>query len=350
MDAAQKRQPPWYLTLAMVLMIGVLIILFSISLTSPSSQIGFLASRIARAQQRLEKIEGEQTELKDSYASAQQELQEIQQLFLQRVREGAPVPIDASFVKLVDPTLIEQLEQAYRPLLDSPNPYHRMAAAKSLIMLTKDRPQQLLAVMPRILEILVESKVNNIDSSSDMDYSSFQAERIDAAVVELRKYLDSGETAVRVAAADLLLSVSTFDPARRDQFRSQVLDVLRPIVEQEQDDYLALCSVNTVLRLRPNADEWIPLLRKRIDQTAGSYRITLAGCILQLDPHDQPAIQVLVDAIVAEINGWEFARLQFRSSEAKPELRLVIEQTLKTQKMSDAKREYLRRILDQEGS
>ncbi len=347
MSVSQDGRWPWYVWLPMILALGMLIFQLGTSLGNPSSHVGYLENRVVRAQARLEKVQSEQGELEGLQAEAKQELEAIQQLFLQRVREGVPVPIDAAFVELADPSLMEQMEQAYRPLLDSPNPYHRKAAARSLIRLTEDRPEQLRALLPQILEILVDSDVNKIDRFSDMGFAPFQAETLEAAIAELQTYLDRDDPAVRVAAADLLLSITSSEPSRRDQFRRHVFDGLRPIVQAEQDEFLVSRSIRIVSQMKPNPDQWLPMLRQRIEQAPDWQRLDLASHVLQLDSQDEPTIQLLIDAILEDNLNSEYAQSILIENASEAEVRQAIQQTIKQRKLSEGKRTLLLSMLDE---
>ncbi|PQO27015.1 hypothetical protein [Blastopirellula marina] len=346
MASEDKHNPQWGVWLPLAIIPLMLLFQMGIRQSSVNSHMRFIEDRIARTKERFKEAQAKQAAFADSYASAQQELKEIQQLFLQRIQAGVPVVIDATFVKLADPPLIEQLEQAYRPLLDSPNPYHRVAAAKSLIMSTKDSPQQLLALLPQVLEIYVAGEADGIDALSSMNYSPFQGEVLERAIAELQKYLTRDDPATRVAAAELLLRVTWSDPARREEFRSQVFAELRPIVLAEQDENLLSKSISIVSQMKPEPDEWVPMLRQRIEQAPDWQRPDLARHVLQLDAHDQPTIQLLIDLILEDNVNWEYAQSILIEEASATEVRQAIQQTLKEKQLSEAKRTLLLSILD----
>ncbi|WP_147274208.1 hypothetical protein [Bremerella cremea] len=321
--------------------------MFSWDLFSPSVRIRSLENSLAKSAAQLEKAEAEMQEFEVLNTEAMQELAEIQQLVLQRVQEGVPVPIDATFVDVADPQLIDKIVQAYRPMLDSPNPYHQKAAAQSLSELLRDSPEQLRTILPQVVKIYVDSEVNEIDRFSEINDIPFQEAILEPAIAELQTYLNQTDPKIRIAAAGLLLEVTWSDPKQREHFQRPLLEALRPIVEESEDEFRRMRAAEIAAAMQPEPAKWLPLLRERSERAPEWQRSQWGDAMLQIDPQDEYAIQLLLDIIVQDKLNWEYAQSILTQDASETAVRQAIQKILKEQKLSEGKQTFLLSMLDE---
>lgn len=314
----------------------------------PNQRVKELETQIAEASQRLEQLKSLPRGKDTLTTNEQHELQAMQQLVLQKVQDGVPVPLGPLFVEVAELSLIEELERAYLPLLDSPNPYHRLAAAGAFVDLARDRPEQLLAILPKVTENCVYAVGHNL---TDIHHTAFSALdiRVDfrrEAIAETRKYLKSDDPAIRVGAAELLMYVTNVDLRLRSEFETQLFESLIPVVESKGDSYLVSRSVYMLKSMGPEAAWLIPVLRQRIKRTPSWEQPTYAEYLLEIDSRDKQAIQLLIDAILSDhINARQSVRILV-DHVAEAELRQAIDQTVQRRRLSEGKRAKLLSILD----
>lgn len=245
----------------------------------------------------------------DSQEEILQESKKLCAILLEKAKKGVPVPVGDAFRRVADPQMQAKMEEAFLPLLQSDNPIAQREAAKSLVRLLRGNQAKLDQLRPQVIEIVMafyeESQYSRYPYN--LHQLLIDLNSMDEVLASLGKRLESEEFTKQIAAASVLVTITRNDTANRERITPNVVATLNSLLDQRISDNQASQMAKVLEPLGPAAVEAVPALKRQMHRVDQWAKPGIAAVILEIQPDDPEAVQILIYAIANKTINAEYA-------------------------------------------